>query len=247
MCTAVYIVNRTPGRATGEKTPEEIWSGKMPDLSSMRVFGCRAMVHVPKANRRKLDDKSTECLFLGNSDESKAYRLYNSEKKKIITSRDVIFMEMKQQKNEVKVEKNNDDYFVCVLPTDPVDADLSGEPQIDVGPTAVVTSEAVATAHSSDENKEEEDIGHSHVGAANETIDLEQTFVDAESSILTSDADTSLDSSLIKTPVSLLRRSIRTVSVSSRHVELNDPEFSRHLIVRMLVNGRQPCTMKWPH
>lgn len=34
-----------------------------------------------------------KCIFLGVSDQSKAYKLYNSKTKKIIISRDVIFDE----------------------------------------------------------------------------------------------------------------------------------------------------------
>lgn len=32
----------------------EIWSGKSVDLSSFRVFGCRAMAKIPDAQRKKL-------------------------------------------------------------------------------------------------------------------------------------------------------------------------------------------------
>jgi hypothetical protein len=48
---------------------------------------------VPDAQRKKLDVKSIKCVFLGVSEESKAYRLYNPVTKKIIISRDVIFVE----------------------------------------------------------------------------------------------------------------------------------------------------------
>jgi hypothetical protein len=50
-------------------------------------------VHVPNEKRIKLEDKSYKCVFLGVSEESKAYRLYDPESKKIVTSRDVIFAE----------------------------------------------------------------------------------------------------------------------------------------------------------
>ena len=50
-------------------------------------------MHVPNEKRIKLEDKSYKCVFLGVSEESKAYRLYDPESKKIVTSRDVIFVE----------------------------------------------------------------------------------------------------------------------------------------------------------
>jgi len=43
--------------------------------------------------RRKLDDRSQKCIFVGYSEESKAYRLYNPITKKYVISRDVVFKE----------------------------------------------------------------------------------------------------------------------------------------------------------
>ncbi|KAL6323292.1 hypothetical protein AAG906_029299 [Vitis piasezkii] len=42
---------------------------------------------------KKLDDKGEKCVFLGVSEASKAYKLFNPLTKKIVTSRDVIFDE----------------------------------------------------------------------------------------------------------------------------------------------------------
>ena len=49
--------------------------------------GCIAYAHVPNEKRRKLDDKGEKCIFLGVSNYSKAYKLYNPFTKKIIVSR----------------------------------------------------------------------------------------------------------------------------------------------------------------
>lgn len=46
-----------------------------------------------KGNKNKTGKKLIECIFLGYSNESKAYRLFNNEKQKIVLSRDVIFFE----------------------------------------------------------------------------------------------------------------------------------------------------------
>ncbi|KAI5406878.1 hypothetical protein KIW84_053229 [Lathyrus oleraceus] len=43
--------------------------------------------------RKKLDSKGEKCIFLGVSDASKAYKLYNPSTKKIVISRDVVFDE----------------------------------------------------------------------------------------------------------------------------------------------------------
>ena len=59
----------------------------------MRVFECVAYAHVPKEQRKKLDNKGVKCIFIGYSSESKAYRLYDPLNNKMILSRDVEFLE----------------------------------------------------------------------------------------------------------------------------------------------------------
>jgi hypothetical protein len=54
-----------------------------------------AHAHVPKELRRKLDDRSEKCIFLGHSDQSKAYKLYNMVTKKVIINMDIEFNENK--------------------------------------------------------------------------------------------------------------------------------------------------------
>jgi len=68
------------------------WSGRKQNVTHMRVFGCVAYAHVPDELRKKLDSKAgnskgEKCIFVGYSDESKAYKLYNPLTKKVIISR----------------------------------------------------------------------------------------------------------------------------------------------------------------
>ena len=93
VATAVYILNRCPTKSVRDKTPEEAWSGRKPSIRHLKVFGCVAYAHVPDQLRKKLDDKGEKCIFIGYSTNSKAYKLYNPETKKIIISRDVKFDE----------------------------------------------------------------------------------------------------------------------------------------------------------
>jgi hypothetical protein len=62
-------------------------------LSHLKVFGCVAYAHVPDQLRKKLDDKAEKCIFVGYSEETKAYKLYNPQTQKVIISRDVTFDE----------------------------------------------------------------------------------------------------------------------------------------------------------
>ncbi|KAJ6937917.1 hypothetical protein NC652_012263 [Populus alba x Populus x berolinensis] len=92
---AVYLLNRCPTRSLQGVTPEEAWSGHKPNVTHLRVFGCVAYAKIPDARRRKLDDKSEKCIFVGYGERRMGYRLYNPITKKVITSRDVIFEEDK--------------------------------------------------------------------------------------------------------------------------------------------------------
>ena len=75
------------------KTLYEVWYGKQPDVSHLRVFGCTAYAHVPDAQRNKLDKKSQKYRFVGYSNESKGYRLLEEKSSKVFIRRDVIFNE----------------------------------------------------------------------------------------------------------------------------------------------------------
>ena len=90
-----HVLNRSPTLAVKGVTLEEAWSGVKPNVDYFRVFGCIGHVHVPDNKRKKLDDKSFQCVLLGVSEESKAYRLYDPVSKKIVVSRDVVFEEDK--------------------------------------------------------------------------------------------------------------------------------------------------------
>lgn len=91
--TIVYLKNRSPTIALVNETPEEAWCKEKPSVNHLRIFGCKAFVQIPKSQRRKLDMKSTECIFVGYEENSKAYRLFDEKKKKIIISANVVFDE----------------------------------------------------------------------------------------------------------------------------------------------------------
>jgi hypothetical protein len=64
-----------------------------PDVSSLRVFGARAFVHIPDKHRNKLGTKSLVCTFPGYAPNRKAYRLVHRATGRFLVSRDVIFDE----------------------------------------------------------------------------------------------------------------------------------------------------------
>ena len=93
--TAVYIRNRLPTTALGERTtPFELWTGRRPNLKHFRTFGCAALV-LNMAFKRKLDPRRKEDvhILLGYSAEHRGYRLWNPSRKAAVVARDVQFFE----------------------------------------------------------------------------------------------------------------------------------------------------------
>ena len=71
---SVYILNRSPTSSVHGKVLKEKWSGLKVTVSHFRIFGCIAFAHVPEELRKKLDDRSEKYIFIGYSEQSKAYR-----------------------------------------------------------------------------------------------------------------------------------------------------------------------------
>ncbi|GJT65318.1 zinc finger, CCHC-type containing protein [Tanacetum coccineum] len=98
MLTACYLLNRVPNKRN-KTTPYELWYKKRPNLSYLRIWGCRAVVRLPDPKRRTLGEKGIDCIFVGYAKHSKAYRFYVIEPNdsvsinSIIESRDAIFDE----------------------------------------------------------------------------------------------------------------------------------------------------------
>ena len=46
--TTVYVHNRLSHNALGIKTPKEMFTGKKPEVSHLKIFGFLVYVHIPK-------------------------------------------------------------------------------------------------------------------------------------------------------------------------------------------------------
>ena len=53
--TTVYVLNKSLHRALGCKTPEEMFTRKVPKISHFRIFGCLTDSHVPSEKMAKLE------------------------------------------------------------------------------------------------------------------------------------------------------------------------------------------------
>jgi len=64
---AVYLINKRPSHALGNKTPYEMWHGHIPSMRHFKVFGPTSYALIPKEQRNKLGARNQKCIFLGYS------------------------------------------------------------------------------------------------------------------------------------------------------------------------------------
>ncbi|KXJ79430.1 hypothetical protein RP20_CCG026207 [Aedes albopictus] len=101
--TAVYLANRSPTKGS-PATPLEMFFGKRPNLSHLRVFGSKVMAYVPKEKRKKWDAKSIPCVLVGYAEYTKGYRVFNPVTKQVFVSRDIIILSEACQAGHAEAE-----------------------------------------------------------------------------------------------------------------------------------------------
>jgi len=72
--TSAFMLNRCPSKSV-EKTPYEIWIGKVPNLSFLKIWGCEACVKWLITN--KLGPKPDKWYFVSYPNETKGYYFYH--------------------------------------------------------------------------------------------------------------------------------------------------------------------------
>ena len=89
--TAAFTLNRVPSKSV-EKTPYEMWTGKKPSLSFLKIWGCEA--YVKRLHQSdKLTAKSDKCIFMGYLRETLGYYFYNREEGKVFVAHSGVFLE----------------------------------------------------------------------------------------------------------------------------------------------------------
>ena len=93
--TACYTQNCTLITKEHEKTPYEIMANKKPTMKYFHVFGGKCFVLRDDEHLGKFEAKASEGIFLGYSLESRAFRVYMIDHKKVVESLNVIFDDYK--------------------------------------------------------------------------------------------------------------------------------------------------------
>ena len=87
------------------------------------MFGCKAFVHIPQDERSKLDAKTRQCILLGYGLDEFGYKLFDPIAKKVVRSRDVVFVEDQTiediVKAKVQIPQQQDMVDLDLVPTAP--------------------------------------------------------------------------------------------------------------------------------
>ncbi|GJT60323.1 retrotransposon protein, putative, ty1-copia subclass [Tanacetum coccineum] len=96
--SATRILNMVPTKKV-DKTPYELWYGKVPNLSYLKVWGCEALVK--RDTPDKLQQRSVKCIFIGYPKETMGYYFYFPPENKIVVVRYAEFFEKNHITQEV--------------------------------------------------------------------------------------------------------------------------------------------------
>ncbi|GKB39348.1 putative ribonuclease H-like domain-containing protein, partial [Tanacetum coccineum] len=93
--TACYVLNRVLVTKPHNKTPYELVSGKVPNISHLKPFGCLVTILNTNDYLGKFKGKADEGFIVGYAAHSKAYRVYNLSSKKIEETLNLRYLEDK--------------------------------------------------------------------------------------------------------------------------------------------------------
>ena len=100
--TTAFTLNRAPSKSV-ETTPYELWFGKKPKLSFLKVWGCDA--YVKRLQPDKLEPKADKCIFIGYPKETVGYTFYLRSEGKVFVAKNESFLEKEFLSKELSGRK----------------------------------------------------------------------------------------------------------------------------------------------
>ena len=115
-----YVINLSLFVALDGDVPKRVWFVKDVSYDHLKVFGCKACVHVPKDERSKLDVKTKQCIFFGYGQDEFGCHFYNPIDKKLIRSRYVALFEDQTIEDIDKTKKLDSHADESLVDVDPI-------------------------------------------------------------------------------------------------------------------------------
>ena len=126
-------MNRCTTNGVHELTPYEIFIGRKPILSHLKVFRSIAHIRISNVNREKPDAMSEKCILIGYSSAKKAYKCFNPSTRTVQVIRDITFDESASW------------YKRDATPSDPIEEELNdiSDDEIRPNPLAKESSSSI--------------------------------------------------------------------------------------------------------
>jgi hypothetical protein len=93
LMTVVYLINLSPSYPLQGDVPNRVWYNKDVSYDHLKVFGCKAYVHIPQDERSKLDAKTRQCIFIDYGLDEFGYKIFDPIARKVVRSHDIVFVE----------------------------------------------------------------------------------------------------------------------------------------------------------
>ena len=129
--TAPFTLNRATSKSI-ETTRYELWFGKKPKLSFLKVWDCDA--YVKKFQHDKLEPKSEKYVFIGYPKETVGYTFYHKSEGKTFVAKFGVFLEKEFLSKQVSGRKVELDEVIVPAP---LLESSSSQKSISVTPTPI--------------------------------------------------------------------------------------------------------------
>ena len=140
--TVAYVRNLVPAKGTGDKSPAKLLTGSSIDLNLLKVWGCKALVHVPEEKRTgKLAPRAQEAVFIGYENSSTYRFLVNGQ---LVLSRTATFFE--NDPGDLHLSFGTQELVIPDLLVEP-----GNRPVSDIAENAENTSQPLESGYGSDQ------------------------------------------------------------------------------------------------
>ena len=93
--------------ASSDKTPIELFTGTKPNISHLRLFGCKVLARKPSEHlkgNKKLEERTTSGYFIGYTNHPSIYLVVSSDYSSVYRATNVYFQENFISNNGTKIE-----------------------------------------------------------------------------------------------------------------------------------------------
>ena len=102
--TTVHIQNRVMLKNNTDKTPYELWKGRLSNVNHFIDFGSKCYIKIEYGRMGKFDSRVEKGVLVGYSSTRKAYKCYNRRLNKVVESINVIIDETRRPKSKEENE-----------------------------------------------------------------------------------------------------------------------------------------------